>query len=218
MIQDSLNQMLLIGAAGARTSAGYQRAAKIRGLNKDIKHIDKNIGAIEGSLDKKETELGFGADTGTGAQISQGMKDEAYKKTVEKLGIDDPKAIKEELQKQLFELDPTKKNLEKIKGKSIEEASEEVFDEELQREADDVQEQLRQEEEREYIKSARKREAEKMARQGVTMAYLKDRIESLGLQKSALATRRQILDKSGVTMDRVLRNQYDFTNTKGGKK
>lgn len=214
MIQDSLNQMLLIGAAGARTSAGYQKAAQIRGLNKDIKHINKNISAIEGSLDKKETELGFGKDP----ELEKRMKDEAYKKTVEKLGINDPKAIKEELQKQLFELEPTKKNLEKIKGKSVEEASEEVFDEELQREADEVQEQLRKEEDQEYFKSARKREAEKMARQGVTMAYLKDRIESLGLQKSALATRRQILDKSGVTMDRVLRNQYDFTNTKGGKK
>lgn len=214
MIQDSLNQMLLIGAAGARTSAGYQRAAKIRGLNKDIKHINKNISAIEGSLDKRETELGFGEIP----ELTKRMKDEAYKKMVDKLGIDDPKAIKEELQKQLFELEPTKKNLEKIKGKSVERASEEVFDEELQREADEAQEQLRKEEDQEYFKSARKREAEKMARQGVTMAYLKDRIESLGLQKSALATRRQILDKSGVTMDRILRNQYDFTNTKGGKK
>lgn len=213
MIQDSLNQMLLIGAAGARTSAGYQKAAQIRGLNKDIKHINKNISAIEGSLDKRETELGFGEFP----ELTV-MKDEAYKRTIEKLGIDDPKAIKEELQKQLFELEPTKKNLEKIKRKSVEETSEEVFDEELQREADEVQEQLRKEEDQEYFKSARKREAEKMARQGVTMAYLKDRIESLGLQKSALATRRQILDKSGVTMDRVLRNQYDFTNTKGGKK
>lgn len=218
MIQDSLNQMLLIGAAGARTSAGYQKAAQIRGLNKDIKHVDKNISAIEGSLDKKEIGIVFDADTESGAQFLKGMKDEAYKKTVEKLGIDDPKAIKEELQKQLFELEPTKKNLEKIKGKSVEEASEELFDKELQREADEAQEQLREEEDQEYFKSARKREAEKMARQGVTMAYLKDRIESLGLQKSALATRRQILDKSGVTMDRVLRNQYDFTNTKGGKK
>lgn len=215
MIQDSLNQMLLIGAAGARISASYQKAAQIRGLNKDIKHINKNISAIEGSLDKRETEPGFGE---LPEFALREMKDEAYKRTVEKLGIDDPKAIKEELQKQLFELEPTKKNLEKIKGKSVEEAYKEVFDEESQREADEVQEQLPKEEDQEYFKSARKREAEKMARQGVTMAYLKDRIESLGLQKSALATRRQILDKSGVTMDRVLRNQYDFTNTKGGKK